>query len=70
MSSLGEIEKIIEGKEIPELIVSEFLLAGTTVDTIVANGEVHDLVIRERNTTASGISTSGSFIKMMRWKNT
>ena len=64
MSSLGEIEKIIEGKEIPELIVSEFLPGKElTVDTIVANGEVHDLLIRERNTTASGISTSGSFIK-------
>lgn len=63
-STLEEVMTSIGDKEIPEIVVSEYLPgAELTIDTIVKNGALMDCLIRTRASIRSGISTSGKFIE-------
>lgn len=62
-SSLDFVLESILDKPLPEMVVSEYLPGPElTIDTVIANGEVIELMIRTRDTMRSGISTSGKFI--------
>lgn len=62
-STLEEVISIIGENEIPPIVVSEYL-PGTelTIDTIVQDGNLLDILIRTRASINNGISTSGNFI--------
>lgn len=63
-SSLEYILNAIQNKDIPEMVVSEYLPGDElTIDTVISNGNVQEILIRSRDTMRSGISTSGKFIK-------
>lgn len=63
-SSLDEIRVAIGEKPIPEMVVSEYLPGDElTIDAIVNNGSILELMIRTRESMRSGISTSGRFIE-------
>ena len=63
-STLEEILTSIGNNPIPNILVSEYLPGKEiTIDTIVAEGVVHDCLIRERITMRDGISTAGEFIE-------
>lgn len=62
-STLDEVIKSIGKKEMPQIIVSEYLPGiELTIDTIVEDGNLLDILIRTRTTINNGISTSGNFI--------
>ncbi len=62
-SSLKEILEIIDDKQIPKILVSEYLPGEEfTIDTIVSNGLLLDCLIRTRTRINNGISIAGSFI--------
>ncbi|MBT4434855.1 ATP-grasp domain-containing protein, partial [bacterium] len=62
-STLEEVITSIGEKEMPPILVSEYLPGNElTIDTIVEDGVLLDCLIRTRTTINSGISTSGNFI--------
>lgn len=62
-ASLDFILGSIKDKAIPEMVISEYLPGPElTIDTVIASGEIVELMIRTRDTMRSGISTSGRFI--------
>lgn len=62
-SNLNDVVSAVENKEIPEMVVSEFLPGlELTIDTIVKNGVLLRCLIRTRDSMNNGISTSGRFI--------
>lgn len=63
-TTLEEVNRIIFQRQIPCVLLSEYLPGDeVTVDTIIENGNIKDLLIRTRETTSNGISTSGRFIE-------
>jgi len=63
-SRLEEILPILEGNELPELVVMEFLPGDEyTVDTLVQNGDIQLILPRKRIKMISGISVKGVFEK-------
>lgn len=63
-TTLEEVNKIIFQRQMPCVLLSEYLPGDeVTIDTIIGNGTVQDLLIRTRETTNNGISTSGRFIE-------
>lgn len=63
-SSLDAIRAAIGKKPIPEMVVTEYLPGDElTIDVIVNNGSILELMIRTRETMRSGISTSGRYIE-------
>lgn len=63
-TTLENILESISDKEIPEMVVSEYLPGDElTIDTVISNGILIELLIRTRDTMRSGISTSGRFIE-------
>lgn len=63
VTTLGDVIASISDQCLPKLVVSEYLPGPElTVDSIVKNGQVYDLLIRRRTTINSGISVSGSFV--------
>jgi len=61
-STLPEVLKIIKGREIPEMLVSEHLPGDEyTVDTMVKNGEPQIVIPRLRQRMIGGISVRGRF---------
>jgi carbamoyl-phosphate synthase large subunit len=62
-SRLNDVLNDIGERTFPNLVISEYLPgAELTIDTIVDDGNIEDILIRTRNTINSGISTSGTFI--------
>jgi carbamoyl-phosphate synthase large subunit len=63
-SSLDEIRAAIGERPIPEMVVSEYLPGDElTIDAVVSDGSILELMIRTRESMRSGISTSGRFIE-------
>jgi len=63
-TTLEEVSRIIFQRQIPCILLSEYLPGDeVTIDTIIESGTVRDLLIRTRETTNNGISTSGRFIE-------
>lgn len=63
-TTLEEISRIIFQRQMPCVLLSEYLPGDeVTIDTLIENGTVRDLLIRTRETTNNGISTSGRFIE-------
>jgi carbamoyl-phosphate synthase large subunit len=63
VTTLNEVFAAISNHTLPELVISEYLPGPElTIDTIVKNGQVLDLLIRRRSAINSGISVSGAFI--------
>lgn len=63
-STLDAIRAAINEKPIPEMVVSEYLPGDElTIDAVVNNGVILELMIRTRDSIRSGISTSGRFIE-------
>lgn len=62
--SYAELELIISNRDIPEMVVSEYLPGReVTVDTIVSNRKIHLFLIRRRLKINGGISVQGEFIE-------
>tara|TARA_Y100000589_G_scaffold133659_2_gene127682 strand:+ start:11928 stop:12974 length:1047 start_codon:yes stop_codon:yes gene_type:complete len=62
--NLDDLIKTIENKNIPPLIISEFLPGEeVTVDTIIKDDNLELILIRTRDRMRSGISIKGKFIK-------
>ncbi len=62
-SNLEKIKKILDNRDFPELLISEYLPGEEiTVDTIACNGEMKVILIRTRDKMNGGISTAGTFI--------
>ncbi|TCV26776.1 ATP-grasp domain-containing protein [Vibrio crassostreae] len=63
-SSLDFVLQSIGDNKIPEMVVSEFLPGDElTIDTVISNGEIIEILIRTRDEMRSGISISGRFIQ-------
>lgn len=63
-TSLEEVMASIGNRNIPDLVVSEYLPGDElTIDTIVEKGVIKDCLIRARDLTNGGISVAGRFIK-------
>lgn len=63
-TTLEEVSRIIFQRQMPCVLLSEYLPGDeVTIDTIIENGTVQDLLIRTRETINNGISTSGRFIE-------
>ena len=63
-TTLEEVSRMIFQRQMPCVLLSEYLPGDeVTIDTIIENGTVQDLLIRTRETTNNGISTSGRFIE-------
>lgn len=61
-STLDEILRIVKERQLPPLLVSEFLPGEEiTVDSIVARGEIKLIVARVRERMNAGISVAGRF---------
>lgn len=59
-----ELELIVRGREIPQMVVAEYLPGEeVTVDTLNNNGAVELVLIRRRTKMSGGISVSGEFIR-------
>jgi carbamoyl-phosphate synthase large subunit len=62
--SCAELELIVKGRDIPKMVVSEYLPGEeVTVDTLVSNREVHLFLARKRLKMNGGISVQGEFIE-------
>ena len=62
-ATVEDIYHTIKNNTIPRLLISEYLPGEElTIDCIVSNNLIKELVIRTRDTIRSGISTSGRFI--------
>lgn len=62
-SNLSTILDAFKGRNIPRLVVSEYLPGEElTIDTLVEENQIIKMAIRTRDTINSGISTSGTFI--------
>ena len=63
-SNLSKIKEIFANHQLPELLACEYLPGEElTIDTLVADGKMLDILIRRRETISNGISTSGKFIE-------
>lgn len=63
-STLGEIEQIVGNRDLPSMLVSEYLPGDElTLDTIVASRDVKVVLIRTRDKMNGGISVAGRFIE-------
>lgn len=63
-STLDEVLNSIGDKNIPNILVSEYLPGDEfTIDTIVHNSRIIDCLIRTRTIINNGISTAGSFVE-------
>jgi carbamoyl-phosphate synthase large subunit len=63
-TSKNDLLNALNGKKIPELILSEVLEGDEfTVDTLIQNGRVHLVAPRVRSKMNSGISVAGEFIE-------
>lgn len=61
---LSDIKDTLANREIPEMLISEFLPGEElTIDTIIQDKEPQLCLIRARNRMTEGISTSGTFIE-------
>ena len=68
-TTLESILDIIDNKQIPEVMLTEYLPGEElTIDTFVENGLMKIILIRTRDTTNNGISTSGRFINSVEVK--
>lgn len=62
-TSLSTLQSVLSNRILPEFVLSSYLPGKEiTVDSIVKNGKVLEVLVRERTTMNSGISTSGRFI--------
>lgn len=62
-SKLDFVLEAIGDNSIPEMVVSEYMPGEElTIDTVVFDGDVKELLIRSRDTMNSGISTAGRFV--------
>jgi len=62
--SYAELELIISDRDIPEMVVTEYLPGEeVTVDTIVSNRKIHLFLTRRRLKINGGISVQGEFIE-------
>jgi carbamoyl-phosphate synthase large subunit len=63
-STLDYIERVVGSRDIPRMLVSEYLPGKElTVDTIISEGIVKTVLIRTRDKMNGGISVAGEFIK-------
>ena len=63
-STLDRIKIILQNRDFPELLVSEYLPGDEfTIDTIVHNGKPKLILPRKRSKMNGGISVQGTFIK-------
>ena len=63
-SSLDVVLESISDQLIPEMVISEYLPGPElTIDSVIADGDIVELMIRTRDTMRNGISTSGRFIE-------
>lgn len=62
--SLDELDLVVAGREIPPMVVSEYLPGEeVTVDTLNSEGKVELILIRRRTRMSGGISVQGDFIE-------
>ncbi len=62
--NLDNIIDILSEKRIPRMLISENLPGQElTVDTIIKNGKIYNLLIRTRDVMRGGISVAGTFIE-------
>lgn len=63
-STLDRVLDDIGTRQIPEIVVSEYLPGEElTIDTVIEDGELKELLIRTRDEMRSGISVSGRFVE-------
>lgn len=61
--SQEELEKIVFGRRMPEMLVTEYLPGPEiTIDTLHSAGQLHLSLVRNRLKTNSGISVAGEFL--------
>jgi carbamoyl-phosphate synthase large subunit len=61
--SANELELVVKGRDIPEMLVSEYLPGEeVTVDTMHRDGVLELILIRKRSKMSGGISVKGEFI--------
>lgn len=63
-ASLDSLNGMLKGREIPELLITEYLPGEEfTIDTIVSQGEARIIIPRRRTRMIGGISVRGEFVQ-------
>ena len=63
-ASLDSLNGMLQGREIPELLITEYLPGEEfTIDTIVSKGEARLIIPRRRTRMIGGISVRGEFVQ-------